>query len=180
MNYSVTRFGAPLDKSLYTIDEKTRTFSSEEHGLVLDFNLVNGWKFQTSFNCTLKTGSDCSFVAGDNCFFRTGFGCVFDTDSDCIFKTGAYCTFNTSYECTFDAGYNCTFNTGYGCVFKAGPYGTFKVGSDCIISTNYFSTFETGPNCVVLRRDTEEVIELTEGTKKKLNTYGVRGYAIIK
>ena len=54
-----------LDKFLW--DEKSRTFSSVEDNLVLDFSDLN--------NCTFKTGSNCTF----------------DTDSDCTFKTGSEC-----------------------------------------------------------------------------------------
>ena len=30
MKYSITQFGKPLEKSKYTLDEKTKTFSSNE------------------------------------------------------------------------------------------------------------------------------------------------------
>ena len=43
MNYSITQNGKPLDKSKYTIDEKTKTFSSNENNLVLlDFHGLEG------------------------------------------------------------------------------------------------------------------------------------------
>jgi hypothetical protein len=35
MTYSITQCGKPLDKSLYTIDEKTKTFSTNENGVGL-------------------------------------------------------------------------------------------------------------------------------------------------
>ena len=75
MNYSITKNGKPLDKKLYTIDEKTKTFSSNEDGLVLDFSDEYGWVFKTGYNCIFKTNSYC----------------VFNTISDCIFDTGSYC-----------------------------------------------------------------------------------------
>ena len=53
MNYSITKNGKPLDKKLYTIDEKTKTFSSNESGLVLDFSNEYGWAFDTGSNCVV-------------------------------------------------------------------------------------------------------------------------------
>lgn len=53
INFSVTKNAKPLDPSLYSWDEKTRTFSTTEDGLVLDFKGI--------YNCTFNTGSDCTF-----------------------------------------------------------------------------------------------------------------------
>jgi hypothetical protein len=39
--FSVTKNGKKLDKSLYNWDEKTKTFSTKESGLVLDFSNYN-------------------------------------------------------------------------------------------------------------------------------------------
>jgi len=116
MSYSITKFGIPLDKSLYTIDEKTKTFSSNEWRLVLDFINETGWTFKTDSNCTFNTGSCCTFNTGYNCTFKTGRDCTFKTDSDCTFDTDSDCTFNTGSDCTFDTFHNCTFNTGSDCV----------------------------------------------------------------
>ena len=57
MKYSITKNGVPLDKSLYTMDEETKTFSTNESGLVLDFRNVD--------HCTFNTGSDCVVVRRD-------------------------------------------------------------------------------------------------------------------
>ena len=57
MNYKVTQWGKELDKSRYTFDETTKCFSSEEDNLVLDFN--------TSSNCTFKTGEKCVVIRRD-------------------------------------------------------------------------------------------------------------------
>lgn len=81
--YSITQFEKPLDKSQYTIDEKTKTFSTNENNLVLDFQDEYGWTFKTGYGCTFKTGYYCTF--------KTGYGCTFDTGSGCTFKTGKEC-----------------------------------------------------------------------------------------
>ena len=65
--FSVTKNGVPLDENLYTWDKKTKTFSTKEEGLVLDF--------KNRYDCT----------------FDTGYGCTFDTDHDCTFDTGSGC-----------------------------------------------------------------------------------------
>ena len=108
-NYSISQYGKPLDKSKYTIDEDTKTFSSDENDLVLDFHNLD--------NCTFKTGSCCTFKAG----------------SCCTFKAGSYCTFKTGYSCTFKTGHNCTFKTWSNCTFKTGNDCTFKTGNDCVV-----------------------------------------------
>jgi len=63
--YSITQFGKPLDKSKYTIDEKTKTFSSNENSLVLDFSDKWDWVFGTASDCTFKTGYECVVVRRD-------------------------------------------------------------------------------------------------------------------
>ena len=65
--YSITQFGKQLSKSKYTIDEKTKTFSTNEDNLVLDFSGEYGWTFDTSYDCTFKTGSNCTFDTGSYC-----------------------------------------------------------------------------------------------------------------
>jgi hypothetical protein len=156
MNYSITRNGKQLDPSKYTIDTVNRVFTSSVNGLVLDFNGLHGWTFDTSFNCTFITGYSCTFKTSSNCTFDTGYGCTFDT--------GYGCTFKTSYGCTFDTGEVCTFDTGYGC--------TFDTGSSC--------TFKTDKHCVVVRRDVYEVIEVPLNTTIKLNDYGTKGFTEVK
>src|SRR3990167_8227759 len=95
----ITQLGKALDKEKYVIDEKSKSFSTTEDNLVLDFSDEYGWIF--------KTGSDCTFKTGSYCTFDTGYGCTFDTDSNCTFDTGSYCTFKTGSYCTFDTGSNC-------------------------------------------------------------------------
>ena len=81
--FSITKDGKKLSKDLYTRDEKTKTLSTNECWLVLDF-------------------SDCS-----DCTFYTSYGCTFDTSSNCTFKTDSDCTFKTGSNCTFKTGYYC-------------------------------------------------------------------------
>ena len=106
--FSVTKNGKKLDKNLYTWDEESKTFSTKEDRLVLDFSEYNGVTFKTSYGCTFKTGHDCTF--------NTSHSCTFDTGPYCTFKTGSGCTFKTVYDCTFDTGSSCTFKTEEDCV----------------------------------------------------------------
>ena len=91
MNYSVTQNGKPLDKKLYTFDESTRTFSSDEDNLVLDFSGIDYCVFTTGSYCVFTTGSYCRFSTGSYCKFTTSSYCVFDIDSGCVFTTGSSC-----------------------------------------------------------------------------------------
>jgi hypothetical protein len=100
MNFSVTQNGKPLDPSKYHWDEASKTFSTTENNLVLDFS---GWD-----EVTFNTGCDCTFTTGSGCIFTTGSGCIFTTGCDCTFTTSSDCTFNTGCGCTFTAcGENC-------------------------------------------------------------------------
>ena len=115
MEISVTQFGRELSKNKYTWNEETRTFSTNENNLVLDFfgieevnfNTGHDCTFITSHNCTFKTGSGCTFDTGHNCTFDTGSSCFFDTSHNCTFKTGSYCNFKTGHDCTFNSVHNC-------------------------------------------------------------------------
>ena len=116
MKFSVTQYGKPLSKDKYTWNKETRTFTSEEYDLVLDFYGIDGVTFNTSTDCTFKAGSGCTFKTGSRCTFKAGSRCTFKTGSKCTFKTGFGCTFKTGSRCTFDISHNCTFKTGSGCV----------------------------------------------------------------
>jgi hypothetical protein len=156
IKFSVTKDGEVLDPRLYTWDEKTKTFSSEEDGLVLDFTDVDG--------VTFKTGSDCTFITDSYCAFNTVSSCTFLTGSYCVFYTGSSCTFVTSYSCTFKTGHSCTF----------------KTGSDCAFNTGYSCIFEVGKNCSLIRYDVSGVTEIPTDKKIKLNDYKIAGYTIIE
>ena len=116
MKYSITQNGTPLDKKLYTLDEETKTFSSSENNLVLDFGSESGCTFSTGYDCTFKTGSYCTF------------------------KTGYDCTFNTGYDCTFNTGYGCTFKTGSDCVVvRRDVYEVIELKENVKIKLNEYS-----------------------------------------
>jgi hypothetical protein len=72
----VLQNGKPLDLDKFDWDEKTKTFSSNENGLVLDFSDIYGCIFNTGYNCIFNTGYNCIFNTGYNCIFKTGSGCV--------------------------------------------------------------------------------------------------------
>jgi hypothetical protein len=162
--FSVTKDGKVLDPSLYTWDENTKTFSTDENRLVLDFTGIAGVIFNTGSCCTFNTSSNCTFKTSSDCTFLTSHYCTFKTGSSCTFNTDSYCTFNTDSYCVFITGYSCAFNTGSHCAFNT--------GSNC--------TFEVGDNCSLIRSDVKGVTEIPTGKKIKLNDYGISGYTIIE
>jgi len=87
----VLQNGEPLDLDKFTWDKDTKTFSSLEDNLVLDFNGID--------YCVFSAGSDCVFKTGSGCIFKTGSNCVFDTGSGCVFSTSSYCIFSTGFNC---------------------------------------------------------------------------------
>jgi hypothetical protein len=117
MKFSVTKYGEPLDPSLYTWDLETKTFNAlNEAHLVLDFSDLSDCNFITGSNCTFITKSFCNFNTGDNCFFNTFSDCNFDTGLGCTFDTSVKCNFITHQACTFTTGLGCTFETGRNCI----------------------------------------------------------------
>ena len=80
----VLKDGKPLKLDLFSWDENTRTFSSNEHSLVLDFSGLCNYTFDTSSYCTFKTGPHCTFKTGLYSTFKTGSGCTFKTGSHCV------------------------------------------------------------------------------------------------
>ena len=95
----VLQNGKPLSLDKFEWDEKTKTFSSDEGDLVLDFVEISGCTFVTGGGCTFKTWSDCTFKTGSDCTFDTGDRCTFNTGSECTFNTGSSCTFKTGEKC---------------------------------------------------------------------------------
>ena len=95
----VLQNGKPLDLDKFEWDKETRTFSTNQHNLVLDFS---------NLDCiTFKTGDYCTFTTSYNCIFTTGRSCVFTTAWDCVFTTGRSCVFNTGWDCVFKTGDDC-------------------------------------------------------------------------
>jgi hypothetical protein len=188
----VSKNGKKLPLNKFNWDEKTKTFSSIEDGLVLDFKSINGITFKTGDNCTFKTGDNCTFKTGSSCTFDTGsrctfntgsrctfntiFSCTFDTGFSCTFDTGSRCTFDTGSRCTFNTDSDCTFNTGSDCTFKTGSDCTFKTGSDCTFKTTSDCSFNTGEKCVIIRRDEYQIIQPLENEIIKLCPNYIEGY----
>jgi len=112
----VTQLGEELSTKKYNWDEETRTFSTTENNLVLNFSGIGGVTFDTGHSCTFKTASGCTFKTESNCTFDSGPYCTFKTGSSCTFKTGSSCTFDTGSSCTFDTGSDCTFTCKEKCV----------------------------------------------------------------
>jgi len=108
--------GKPLSLDLFTWDEETYTFSSDQNDLVFDFKDV--------YRCT----------------FSTGWYCTFNTGKGCTFKTGSECTFNTFSNCTFHTGSECTFHTGDGCAFNIFLSGYFTQSKSIVVVRGYDSS----------------------------------------
>lgn len=147
MSFSITKNGKPLDKFLYTWDEKTQTLSTNENNLVLDFANYNDCTFRTGFGCTFRTGHSCTFSTGHSCTFDTMGNCIFNTSYGCTFDTGDGCTFNTSHSCTFTTMGNCTFKTGSDCSFDTHSNCTFNTGHSCTFKTDFNCSFDTSSKC---------------------------------
>ncbi len=127
-DFSITRWGKPLHKSLYSIDLEKKVFTSEVDNLVLDFTDLDDWTFDTYRRCT--------FVTGNNCTFNTYHDCIFNTFNTCTFNTGERCIFHTAGDCTFTTKDSCTF-------------------SIWDIKTCTFKSYNDGISIILDRRDNE-------------------------
>jgi len=85
-DFSITKYGKPLLKGMYSIDLDNKVFNSPCAGLVLDFTGCSGWTFNVHNYCTFKTGANCTFDTGCGCTFRTDNDCTFDTEGNCTFS----------------------------------------------------------------------------------------------
>lgn len=103
----VLQNGQELHIDKFKWDEGTKTFSSLENNLVLDFGELTNCTFIVRHGCTIKSYDGCTFKTGYGCNFDTGYGCTFDTGADCNFYTSSDCTFNTASGSTFRTGERC-------------------------------------------------------------------------
>jgi len=90
----VSENGKKLAINKFSWNKKTKTFSSKESDLVIDFNSLSSCTFTTWYDCTFKTGYNCTFNTGHDCTFNTWSGCTFNTKPGCTFNTKSGCTFN--------------------------------------------------------------------------------------
>ena len=149
----VLQNGKPLKLSKFSWNEETKTFTTNENGLVFDFKDVDNITFNTGSFCTFKTGLNCTFNTGPNCTFDTADDCTFDTGPSCTFDTGSRCAFDTGWNCMFKTGSRCTFNTSWGCVFKTGSLCKFDTSLNCTfdIRLNGYFINKNSNNIVVVR-----------------------------
>lgn len=113
MDYTIKQNGRNLNTSLYTIDDRKKTFQSLEDNLELDFTSLSGWSFDIlgCAWCSLSGGDSCTVIAGNVNNFYFGDNCDFDSGDRCTFITGNYCTFKTHGRLSrFNTGEKCTFN----------------------------------------------------------------------
>jgi len=91
--------GKPLALNKFKWDDETKTLSTKESDLQIDFADIGYCTFTTGESCTFKTGGSCTFKTGWYCTFKTGCDCTFTTDGYCTFTTDGYCTFMTGCDC---------------------------------------------------------------------------------
>jgi len=136
-----------LNNNLFKINEKMKTFESDENNLFLNFKNENGWKFITKDNCGFITKDNCEFHTKSHCMFITGSNCTFTTGSNCNFRTKDKCTFTTYFNCEFMTGDNCKFTTKNICKFTTGDNCKFTTGDCCEFESGDKSKFVIGLNC---------------------------------
>jgi hypothetical protein len=95
----VLQNGKPLDLDKFSWDEATKTFSTLEDSLVLDFAYID--------YCTITTGSRCTIKTGYNCTLKTGYNCTITTGDNSTITTSNCCTITTGDNSTITAGDYC-------------------------------------------------------------------------
>ena len=109
MNIVVSNNGEIVSSGKYDWNTNTKTFSSNEDGLVLDFGSLE--------NVTIKVRNSCTI----------------NSDSYCTINSGYSCTINSGYSCTINSGFICTINSGSVCTIKCGDYCTIRTYWNTII-----------------------------------------------
>jgi len=193
----VLQNGKPLDLDKFSWNEETKTFSSSEDYLVLDFKEINDCIIKVGSCCTVDNyiGFCCTITAGNYSFIKAGNSCNIETDAfsniqarsnckvtsgnNCIINVIANCDVNADLYCVINANSGCNINASFGCTFNADYDCNFETESDCTFKTGSNCTFKTGPDCVIVRKDIYEVIELEEGKKIKLNGIGEKGFTYL-
>ena len=160
VQHRILKDGKPLGLDLFNWDEATKTLSSKENGLVIDFSDVDGATITAGDSCTITARSSCTIKAGWNCTITAGW----------------YCTITAGDSCTITAGSYCTIKAGSYCTIKAGSSCTITAGSSCTITAGWYCTITAGKECAIIRRDIFQVIVPLPNEEVKLCPYEVAGY----
>lgn len=118
IQFRVTKFGKKLSNDLYTWNENTKSFSTNETHLVLEFYGINGVTFKTGYACSFATGHDCSFDTSHSCVFETGSRCMFNVTDACKFDTGSDCVFKAEGACIFEVEERCSLIYNFDAAFQ--------------------------------------------------------------
>lgn len=122
---SILYNGEDLSPDKYRWDEKSRRFSSDVDGLLIDFSRIDDCTFEIENNCILIAGRGNTIRARKKCRFETKDDCRFETEGGCTFRTGSNCKFDTGSDCMFTTGDSCEFDVGGRC-YKRVPYSFLK------------------------------------------------------
>ncbi len=102
MQIVVLKNGQIVDSGKYDWNENTKTFSSEEDGLVLDFGSMENVTIKVRNFCTIKCGNFCTIKCGSYCTIKCGYSCTINSGDDC--------TIRTYWNTEIVAGKNCILN----------------------------------------------------------------------
>ena len=102
MKIVILKNGQIVSPEKYDWNFETKTFSSEEDGLVLDFGSLE--------NVTIKCGNFCTIKCGWNCTINSGYSCTIKCGFGCTIKCGYSCTIRTYWNTEIVAGKNCILN----------------------------------------------------------------------
>lgn len=163
----VLQNGEVLDLDLFSWDDKTNTFSSNEDYLVIEFN--------DYYNATVKTGSNATVTTGYDSTVTTGYYSTVTTGYNSTVKTRGYSTVKTGYYSTVKTGFNSTVTTGFNSTVKTGYESTVKTGDNSTVTaydTCYINTEDTEGCILVLRdEDNTKVCNLSEYNSAKLTRF---------
>ena len=181
----VLKNGKPLSLSKFCWDGKSKTFSSREDGLVVDFATMNFATIKCGYYATI----DCGFSATIDCGGYATIDCGKSATIDC----GYYATIDCGYSATIDCGDYATIKCGDYATIKCGDYATIKCGGSATIKCGFSVTIDCGgyatidcgdyatikcggSKCVIIRRDNFEVIKPLSGDVIQTCPYQIQGY----
>ena len=147
----VLKNGKPLDLDLFSWVEETRSFSTSESELTIDFNGLS--------NCTIDCGNYSTIKCGYDCTIKCGYDCTIKCGRDCTIDCGSYCAIVCGGDCIINCGRDCTIVCSY----------------DCYILNDYEN------NVLILRNNSiKKIYDLDDYSKGKIIYFEISNLPIIK
>ena len=108
----VLQGGKPLHESKFMWDESTKTFSSNEDNLVIDFNGIHYATIKCGYSATIDCGDYATIDCGESATIDCGDSATINCGRSATIKCGHYATIDCGSYATINCGSYATINCG--------------------------------------------------------------------